>query len=209
MVQGVHAQYAVEAALDERQRLSPGRDERGVVAEHQAAVGGQALAPAPHHFNRQIHGDRSDSEAAEKLRGPARAGGEVQDEVVGARGEQPTRDGEVEQIVPALHRGRPVQGKIEAGRRVLPLVGARLGLVRDAIDARNVPVLPGGQLLGAHGAERLFTGQIRETWGPFAVRAVRVCTGWNGGSAGAQKVTRHASEIGEPRHSGRQYQVRQ
>ena len=153
VVQGVHAQHAVEAAGDERQRLSPRRDERGVVAEHQAAVGGQTLAAAPHHFNRQIDRDRSDSEAAEKLRGPARAGGEVQDEVVGARGEQLARDGEVEQIVPALLRGRPVQRKVEAGRRVLLLVGARFGLVRGASDARNVPVFPRGQFFRAHRAD--------------------------------------------------------
>ena len=71
--------------------------ECGFVAEHQAAVGGQALTASPHHFNRQVHGDRSNSEAAEKFRGPARADGEVQDEVVGAGGEKLTGDGEVEQ----------------------------------------------------------------------------------------------------------------
>ena len=63
--------------------------ECGFVAEHQAAVGGQALTASPRWI--------VNSEAAEKFRGPARADGEVQDEVVGAGGEKLTGDGEVEQ----------------------------------------------------------------------------------------------------------------
>jgi hypothetical protein len=40
-------------------------------------------------------------------------------------------------LVPPLRRGRPVKGKIEAGRHVLLFVGASFGIVRGAADAGN------------------------------------------------------------------------
>ena len=78
VMQGVHAQNAVEAAGHERQRLPSRRHERRIVAKHQPAVGAEARPAAAHHLNREIHRDRPDSEATEKLGCPACAGGEVQ-----------------------------------------------------------------------------------------------------------------------------------
>ena len=178
--------------------MSSGCDECGVVAKHQAAVGGQALPAPPHHFNRQVHGDRTDSQAAEKFRGPARAGGKVQDPVVGAGSEELAGDGEVEQVIPTLLRGRPVEWEIEAGGHILLFVSARFGIVGGAIDAGNVPVLPLGQFLCAHRVEELVIGQPER---PSDGRVVQRCTGRRDGTARAQKMIYDAPETGKQRHS--------
>lgn len=73
--------------------------------------------------------------------------------------------------------------KIEAARHVLLFVGASFGIVRGAIDARNVPVLPDGQLLRAHRVDGLLIGQARETKRTFGGRATRICIGRGGGTA--------------------------
>ena len=142
MVQGVQTQNSVELLCPKRQGLSSAGHERRVVAEHEAAVGGQPLSPPTHHFDRQVDGDCPDSDSAEKLRGPAGARGEIEDEVVGAWRQEMARDRELEQVVPALARGRPVKRETQTGRQVLFFVGQSFGIVAGAINGRDPLVFP-------------------------------------------------------------------
>ena len=56
-----------------------------------------------------------------------------------------------------------MKGKIEGRRHVLPLVRYRLRYIGDAIDTRDVAILPDRQFLGAHGRQRLFAGRAGKT----------------------------------------------
>ena len=104
VVQRVHAEHRIEALVPERKRLPSGSDEYRVISQDQAVVGGQPLSAAPHHFDGQIHRDRANSDAVQKLRGPAGARREVQNEIVRSWCKKLTGDGEVEKIVPTLDR---------------------------------------------------------------------------------------------------------
>ena len=167
MVQGVHAQHALETAGHEGQRLSPCHDEPGLVPEHEAAVARQARSPPAHHFERQVQGNGANADAPEKFRRPARAGSEVQDEIVGPGAEKFARHREVEEIVPALLRGGPVQRKVQARRQLLFFVGQHFRVIRRAADAGNIAVFPGRQFLHGHGVNRRLTGPMRKTEGPL------------------------------------------
>jgi len=141
MMQGVHAEDCVEGLRAEGQRLSSGRHESGLVAEDQPAVSRETNSAAPHHLQGQVNGDRSYSQPPEQLCGPTRAGCEIQHEIVRARSQEIAGNREVEQIVPAQLRGRPMQREIEAGCDVLLLVGASFRHIRVAIDRGDVLVL--------------------------------------------------------------------
>ena len=104
VVQRVHAEHSIEGLVREGKRLPSRCDECRVVSKDQAVVGGQSLSAAPHHLDGQVHGDGANSDAVQKLRGPAGARGEVQNEIVRSWCKKLTGDGKVEKIVPTLYR---------------------------------------------------------------------------------------------------------
>ena len=122
VVQGVHAQHAVEALAGEGQQLSARSDEERLIAKHQAIVSREPATTSAHHLDREIDRDRSDAEPrAAPTPSTSRPRHRARDRRAWRK--QLARNREVEEVVPALGRARPVQREVQAGREVLFLVG--------------------------------------------------------------------------------------
>jgi hypothetical protein len=114
MMKCIQAQHAIERLVGERQLLSSRGHVRGVIAEHEPVVAGETLAAAAHHLHGEVDGNGANADPVQQFGRPARARGEIEDEIVWSGREQLARHREVEQVRPAQTQAGPVQRKVEA-----------------------------------------------------------------------------------------------